>query len=192
MATIFSRHFLPLCLEFLVQLIQGHRKFSGQTGVHKNFPVPGAPGPPVPRGAHESAQATAPQLHPFLPIGLGLPRQPAAYSAYELCTATELISYLHATAGFARRYRHHLPGNKEDTSMLHRLYIYVYPFLRSIFKSLFLLLRLQADDGSLKSTTKVYCVESTSTPIPFSALYLNLYSKSIQCTTLPTTPLSYQ
>lgn len=119
LATIFSRHFLPLCLEFLVQLIQVHRKFSRQTRVHKSFPVPGAPGPPVPRGAHESAQATAPQLHPFLPIGLGLPRQPAAYNAYELRTAAKLISYLHATAGFARRYRHHLPGNKEDTSFGH-------------------------------------------------------------------------
>ena len=74
-------------------------------------------------------------------------------------------------------------------SMLHQLCIYVYPFLCSIFKSLFLLLRLQADNGLLKSTTQVYCVESTFTSIHFSALYLNLYSKSIQCTTLPTTPL---
>ena len=51
------------------------------------------------------------------------------------------------------------------------------------------LLCLQANDGLLKSTTQIYYVKSTSMPIHFSALYLNLYSKSIQCTTLPTTPL---
>ena len=51
MATIFSRHFLPLCLEFLVQLIQGHRKFSGQTRVHKKISLYRAPlGRPFPEG----------------------------------------------------------------------------------------------------------------------------------------------